>query len=199
MRGASRPSCVFLLEFDFPRYGRRPQRLRVEGVLAQTHTPEESTVVKRNVPLTRHTISKSCRGNNPQTGDFVLLVRQALRGKINRWQPVCFVQHAWKRAAPSMLSSRAPWPKPTPRRNQLFVRRFCLPLTQITISKSRGRNNPQMGDFLNESDWARLRIDHNADKISRQLMQAAQSGRSFSRHCLPKDSIPYCANLTRCH
>ena len=53
------------------QYGRRPQRLRVEGVLAQTHTPEESYCCETRLLLTSGTISKHFKRNNPQMGDFI--------------------------------------------------------------------------------------------------------------------------------
>jgi hypothetical protein len=45
--------------------------LCIEGVLAQTHTPEESIVVRCDcIHLTRITISKRHVCNNPHSGDF---------------------------------------------------------------------------------------------------------------------------------
>jgi hypothetical protein len=43
----------------------------IEGVLAQTHTPEESIVCEKILFAPHaHTISKSRQRNNPQMGDF---------------------------------------------------------------------------------------------------------------------------------
>jgi hypothetical protein len=40
--------------------------------MAQTHTPEESIGVRSGLLLTRLTIAKDRRCNNPHSGDFVL-------------------------------------------------------------------------------------------------------------------------------
>ena len=42
--------------------------------MAQTHTPEESLVVRSCLLLTRHTITKDPGRNNPQMGDFISLI-----------------------------------------------------------------------------------------------------------------------------
>jgi hypothetical protein len=49
-----------------------------------------------------------------------------------------------------------------------------LHLTSDTISKSLSRNNPHLGDFLNEAISYLLGVDHIADKNSRQVRQPAQ-------------------------
>jgi hypothetical protein len=158
------------------QYGRRPQRFGVEGVLAQTHTPEESHCCERLLRLTSDTISKDDGCNNPQMGDFILPVKQPHSILEEAAQVVAVLLRATcpetgdaprMGDAPDVLSSRASWPKPTPRRNQLLMRCFCvhcvLHLTCDTISKSRRCNNPQMGDFLNEALSTLLRFDHIAD------------------------------------
>ncbi len=48
--------------------------------MAQTHTPEESIVVKSHLLLTLHTISKCQASNNPQMGDFVVPAEVMVHG-----------------------------------------------------------------------------------------------------------------------
>jgi hypothetical protein len=165
------------------QYGRRPQRFGVEGVLAQTHTPEESHCCEMMLLPTSDTISKDSGCNNPQMGDFVLPVKQPHSILEEAAQVVALLLRATcpeTGDAPDVLSSRASWPKPTPRRNQLLMRCFCvhvvLHLMSDTISKSRGCNNPQMGDFLNEVLSTLLRFDHIVDLHRRQVRQSAQQG-----------------------
>jgi hypothetical protein len=56
----------------------------------------------------------------------------------------------------------------------IVCEKFCLPLTRTTISKARGCNNPQMGDFFYNQIFAWRRIDHIADQNRRLIRQTAQ-------------------------
>jgi len=83
--------------YSSSRDGRRPRRFGVEGVLAQTHTPEESYFVVRGyLFLTGETISKDVGCNNPQMGDFVLPMKRCylIFEKMTNPLRQCFVQLA---------------------------------------------------------------------------------------------------------
>jgi hypothetical protein len=68
--------------------------LCIESVLAQTHTPEESIgyemlVASYALHLTRVTISKLVRSNNPHSGDFLwrqkFIYRELITLPIKDW------------------------------------------------------------------------------------------------------------------